>query len=234
MMAARAILRAGASAATALVLGWSGLAMMNDGPSTDPSAQHSPTRRVSVRLLGPAEVITGIDVPKGLVNQGDTYLRVEEPADVTVQLPGGRTIRQRVKSISVNVNHGVVVDIHLLPLPKSVPYREAIAELRRLLCAMGIEPDERMRKQMATWPDDSPGYSVGFYPLTYRTGVDLSESVAVEVVVRPADDGGWFLALTLAAAGDARRAVWDPAFKAAPEPSAEEKGKEPDQKPSRK
>jgi len=127
---------------------------------------------VAVRLLGPAEAITGMKVPKGLAQQGDTYLRVEEHTEVTLQLPGGKTVRMRVKYVSINVNHGVVVDIHLLPLPTSVPYREAVAEIRRLMREMGIEPDEPMRKQLATWPDDSG-------PVSYKAGMWFSESAGL-------------------------------------------------------
>jgi hypothetical protein len=103
-----------------------------------------------------------------------------------------------------------------------------VAEVRRCIQALEITPDERMRKQMATWPDVSDSF-------IYRTGVHLSESVKFEVVVRPAGDGGYFLALTFAAAGDARRAVWDPSFKAATKTSKEdEKDRQTQQVPSGK
>ena len=218
-------------AAAAMILGWMGFATMNDEPPARPAASPAPPRQVTVRLLGPAEEITGIKVPKDLNKQGDTYLRAQEPADVTVRLPRDRGVQMRVKYVSVNVDHGVVVDIHLLPLPKAVPFREAVAELRRLMRAMGVEPDERMRKQMAGWPDDLPTHPSGSNPdlpsPTYSTGVKLDDSVKFSVDVRPAADGGWFLAFMFSAIGDARRAVWDPNFKPASKPPAEEKGKGP-------
>lgn len=225
-------------AAAALMLGWMGFATMNEEPPAKPTAPPAPPRRVSVRLLGPAEEITGIKVPKGLARQGDTYLRAQEPADVTVRLPGDRVVQMRVKYVSVNVDHGVVVDIHLLPLPAAVSFREAVAELRRLMRAMHIEPDERMRKQMAVWPDDLPTPPPGSDPdlpsPTYSTGVKLDESIKSSVDVRPAADGGWFLAFMFSAIGDARRAVWDPNFKPASKPPAEEKGKGPNPDPKKK
>jgi hypothetical protein len=218
-------------AAAALMLGWMGFATMNEEPPAKPTAPPAPPRRVSVRLLGPAEEITGIKVPKGLARQGDTYLRAQEPADVTVRLPGDRVVQMRVKYASVNVDHGVVVDVHLLPLSKSVSFREAVEELRRLMRAMHIEPDERMRKQMAAWPDDLPTHPPGSNPdlpsASYRTEVKLSESIAFLVKVRPSDEGKYFLTLTFAVDGPARRAVWDPNFKPESKPPAEEKGKEP-------
>lgn len=212
MMVAKATLWVAVATMVGLILGWMGLSMTKDGPLTDSPPQMSPSRQVSVRLLGQVSGIAGIEVPKRLARQSDTYLHALEPANVTVHLPRERTVRVWSKLTSVDVDHGVVVDVHLLPLVKSLTYREAVAELRRCMRTMDIEPDELMRKQMATWPDDSPGYSVGFYPLTYSTGVNLSESVKFSVDVRPADDGGWFLALMFSAIGDARRAVWDPTF----------------------
>ena len=176
-------------AAAALMLGWMGFAMMNEEPPAAPVAP-PPPRQVAVRLLGPAEEITGLKVPKGLNKQGDTYLRTQEPADVTVRLAGDRVVQMRVKYVSVNVDHGVVVDVHLLPLSKSVSFREAVAELRRLMRAMDVEPDKLMRKQMAAWPDDLPTSSPGSNPdlpsPSYRTGVGITESVKFEVVERKA------------------------------------------------
>ena len=205
-----------AAAGAALVLGWVGLAMPDDGPPAGPAPRPSPPRRVAVRLLGPAEAITGIEAPKGVARRNGTYLHARDPADVTVRLPGGRAARVWSKLTSVHVDHGVVVDVDLLPLPEAVPFREAVAELRRLMREMGIEPDERMREQMAAWPDDS-GY------FTYRTGVNLSESVKFSVDVRPTpDDNKFYLALMFSAIGDAQRAVWDPSFKATSKPSADE------------
>ncbi len=226
MMTARTI----PGAVAALALGWMGFAIMNDEPPAKPVAPPSP-RRVAIRLLGPAVEITGIKVPNGLERQGDTYLRVQEPADVTVRLPGDRVVHMRVKYVSVNVNHGVVVDVHLLPLPVAVTFREAVAELHRLMRAMGVEPDERLRKQMAVWPDDLPTHPPGSNPdlpsPTYSAGMELDETVGLGVTMRPAPDGRFYLALTFAASVDARRPLWDPNFKPDPKPPTEEKGQEP-------
>ncbi len=222
------------SGAAALILGWMGFATVNDAPPEDPADKSSPPRQVTVRLLGPAKGITGTTVPGHiLAGKRPRFFQIAEPSLITVDLPNGNKMSLSVKSafintqVDVRTKTAVVVDVDLLPLPKSVPYRDAVAELRRLMRAMGVEPDEHMRKQMAGWPDDLPTHPPGSNPdlpsPSYRTGVGITESVKFEVVVRPAADGGWFLALTLAAAGDARRAVWDPNFK----PPAEEKGKEP-------
>ena|SRR5271157_5677943 len=228
MRTTSAALRAAAVAATILILGWVGRAMMDERSQDALVSQASPPQRVSVRLLGPAEEITGIQVPKGLADRSTTYLHTLTPADVIVHLPGDRTVRMWSKLTSVNVCHGVVVDVHLLPLPKSVTYREAIAELRRLMRDMGIRPDERMRKQMATWPDDSG-------PITYSTGMWLSKSIGLGASVRSDYDGGWFLALNFAAHANATQALWDPNFKAAQKPGDDGgRGKKADKRPGSK
>lgn len=214
-----------ASTGVVLVIGWTTMHMPHEQRSTELSAKPTSPDQISIRLLGAAESISGIEVPKGLPEAGDTYLRSQGPADVTVVLPEGQTIRQRAKYVSVDVDHGVVVDVHILPLPNNVPYRQALLDLRRLMSEMGIAPDALMREQMAIWPDDSPGISDGFRPLTYTTGVKINSNVKFSVDVRPAHDGGWFLALMFSAIGDARRSVWDPTFKAAPKPDERKKSR---------
>ena len=107
-----------------------------------------------------------------------------------------------------------------MPLPKGVPFRVAVAEVRRLMREMGIEPNEPMRKQLATWPDDSG-------PVAYRAGMWFSESAGLGAEVKPADGGGWFVVFTFAVHADASQVLWDPDFKPAPKPAPEGKqGKE--------
>jgi len=241
MTTAKAIL----GAAATLILGWVGFTTMSDEPPADPAARPSPPRRVSVRLLGLAEEITGIAVPAQiLAGQRPRFFQIDEPSVVVVTLPGDRTISLLVKTafvnteIDVKAKSAVVVDVDLLPLPKSVPYREAVAELRRLMRKMKIEPDEQMRKQMAAWPDDLPRRSPDFNPdlpfLTYSAGMWISEIVGLSAGVRPTPDGGWFVAFVFAVHADARRPLWDPNFKPKSRPRADEKDEESAQNSSRK
>jgi hypothetical protein len=176
-----------------LIFGFASLAMIY-GNYPPGLAQAPPLpRTVSIQLLGPAEAINGMEVPRGLANKGSTYLRIQERAKVSVRLPGDRTIRQEVNYVSVHIDHGVVVDVTLLPLVKSVPFRDAVAELRRLMQLMDIKPDERMRAEIASWPDES-GHFIS------RTRTELDEASVFEVYVRPVDtDGTFYLALTFAA-----------------------------------
>jgi len=214
--------------ATTLALGAAGVALMVDQTAPAPRP-----RRVAARLLGPAGEIAGVDVPGDLTGRNEVYLRVSEPADVTVTLPDGRKVRLLVKYVSLNVDRGVVVDVHLLPLMHSVPYKEAVAALRRCLEDLGVVPDARMRAMMAAWPDDAPGFDPVNQPGSYprkchaSTSTPVAEKTYLWAEVRPADDGGWFVAITLAADEDSRRALWDPTFRArAAPPSGGPAGKQ--------
>jgi len=190
-------------------------------------------RRVAVRLLGPASGITGIDVPAHiLAGRRPRFFQIEVPSVVAVTLPGGKVFSLPAKTafvtteVDVRTGIAVVVDVALLPLLKGVSYREAVAEVRRLMRDMGVEPDKRMRKRMATWPDDSG-------PVTYNAAMDISEDHGLSAELRPSPDDGWFVVFTFQAGLDARRALWDSTFKAATKPPADGgKGKETDHGPS--
>jgi hypothetical protein len=222
-MATKAILRA-AAATSALVFGWVGLAMMNDEPPAHPAARPAPPRRVSVRLLGPASAITGVAIPSHVLaaKRGSDFFQIDEPAVVALTLPDGKKVSLPVNMAFVTTHvdfktkSAVVVDVALLPLLKSVPYREAIAEMRRLMHEMGIEPDERMRTQMAKWPDDSG-------PIDYRAAMDINEDYGLSVDLRTAPYGGWFIVFTFEAGVDVRRSLWDSNFKFTRKPPPEER-----------
>lgn len=215
------------AAFSAAIMGYAvmGLAMHNDDSTRADGKSTATPGRLSIRLLGPASDIRGTKVPAHiLAGQRPRFFQIDEPRLVAVTLPGGKVISMRMKCGSVvtefdlRTKTAVVVDIELLPLPKSVPYREAFAELRRELAKMGIAPNERMRRRMATWPDDSPGASADFHPHSYRGTMELDDSHGLRVELRPAPDGGWFVVYAFEAGADARRAVWDPTYKAPAKP----------------
>src|SRR5262245_11326944 len=95
------------------------------GDTQKASAIAEDTERISVRLLGPAAEITGIEVPKDLQSLSDTYLRREHSSDITLRIPGESAVQMRVKYASINVDHGIVVDVHLLPQFEAAPFRNA-------------------------------------------------------------------------------------------------------------
>ena len=190
-----------------------GVARMSD----DPRPAEVPPRQVSVRLLGPAAEIAGIKVPDGVAEINAEYLRCDAPTDLTIELPDGKSMRAHLLYVSLHLRYGTVVDVHMLPLAESVPYKEAVAELSRWMGAMGIEPDDAMKEDVAAWPDDVPGARPGFYPHTYRAEMELSKDTLFLVKLRPANDGGWFLALNFAAGIEKRLAIQPPTANDQPE-----------------
>jgi hypothetical protein len=137
--------------------------------------------------------------------------RVSVPSDLILRLPNRPEIQVPVKYVSITTSYGVVTDVDLLPLDNSIPFREAVAELDRLMKRLKITPDQQMKDQMGTWPEDSPGFDPvkrpGFYPHTYEAGTWLTEDFGVGVRLKAADEGGWFFALTFAAQAPNREAV---------------------------
>jgi hypothetical protein len=187
---------------------------MNAPSIPRPQPAPAPHPSVHVTLLGRAADIKGVAVPDRVISgEGPQFFQIDEPSLVLVTLPGGKRVSFSAKTAFINTRFdikaktGIVVDVILLPLPKSVSFREAVAELRRLMQVTDIRPNEPMRKEIASWPDES-GHFI------YRAGMVLNESAALEVYVRPVDtDATFYLVLTFASGGDARRAIWDPYFK---------------------
>jgi len=190
-------------------------------------------RTVRVPLLGAASKVEGVAVPGSVATGRITSFQFKEPSILAVALPEGRVMTLPVKTAFININYGIVVDVDLLPLMHSVPYKEAVAALRRCLEDLGVVPDARMRAMMAAWPDDAPGFDPVNQPGSYprkchaSTSTPVAEKTYLWAEVRPADDGGWFVAITLAADEDSRRALWDPTFRArAAPPSGGPAGKQ--------
>ena len=191
--------------------------MLNTRPepkATLPSASPPPPKPVSVGLLEPATRISGVSVPRSVLDASlaTAFFDIDEPAIVSVGLPGGKTVSLPTRSTFITTegngqpNKAIVVDVALLPLSKAVPYRMAVAEAHRLLGVMAIKPDEAMRKQMAAWPDDSN-------PAKYWAGMWLSDRFGMAVELRSTIDNEWFLVISFNAGADERQALWDPNFK---------------------
>src|SRR5438132_9905821 len=81
-------------------------------------------RHVSIRILGPADEITGMQLPGGLETKSDSYFRVDGPTQVSLAIPDFPAVDVEVKYVSVNVDHGIAVDVHLLPQSEAVSFRQ--------------------------------------------------------------------------------------------------------------
>ena len=204
-----------AAVAAALVAAYGAVIGFRSGNIVTPSAARSrldaapPLPKVSITLLGRAAAISGVNVPTASItgDQPESF-QIGHPSLISLTVPGRKEFSLPVKTafvntmMDVNAKTGVVMDVDLLPLQESVPFGDAVAELRRLLLATEITPDVRMQKYLDNLPNDSSYF-------IYRTGVELNAAVKFMVALRPDGNGGWFLVLTFGAIGDASRAVWD-------------------------
>lgn len=182
-----------------------------DGSSPATGAPPAEPAPITITLLRPLSDIRGIEVPEAVASGRRTVFQIKRPSIISLALPDGREFSVAAKTVLVNAKGGVVVDVDVLPLAKSVPYKDAVAALHQLLGALKIEPDDRMKEKMnREWPDDAqpfdPVKRPGFYPHNYRTGMQLSDDASLMVKLRSAE-GGWFLVLTFHASGPKRRAL---------------------------
>ncbi len=214
-MPTKATLWATVALTATLVLGAGKLMMGDKGPEKAPLVPTTPLRRVSIWLFEPASRIKGVAVPSQVLGaaRGSNFFQINEPAIISVTLPGGKEVTLSTKTafitteVDVRSKTAFVVNVALLPLPKAVPYGEAVAEVHRLLREMGVEPDEAMRKQMTAWPGDSG-------PLKYGAGMWFSDRAGLGVELRSTIDNEWFAVFNLAVPAEATRSFWDPSFKA--------------------
>jgi hypothetical protein len=191
--------------------------------SSQKGAHQPPTVRVA--LFGAVAEVTGVEVPQAVADGRQPAFQVQDPSRLEVTLPDGSAKSLSVKTAIINTRDGTVVDIDLLPLMRSLPFKQAVRELHRCLGEMGITPDARMRRMLRGWPDDAPGLQSGISPHTYRAEMAVADDAVVLVKARPSADGGWFLVVTFATEGAKRRAVYNRRY--AP-PSTQPATKPPD------
>jgi hypothetical protein len=205
---------------------------MNPSAASSGPDSARPLPKVSITLLGRAADVMGVSVPTTSItgDQPESF-QIGHPSLISLTVPGRKEFSLPVKTAFVNTmmdvraKTGVVMDVDLVPLQQSVPFGDAVAELRRLMQAIKITPDAQMQKYLDNLPSDS-GHFV------YRTGVELGASVKFMVDIRPDGKGGWFLVLTFGAIGDASRAVWDTGTSVKSTPAVSEKGELSDRKSS--
>jgi hypothetical protein len=172
----------------------------------DPLSSSATARKITVNLAGPVDDVSGVYLPTNAVQRRSATLDVFGPTDLSINLASGKTLRLAARYVVIRANAGFVLDVYALPFNRPVPFAEAKAELLRNLDALGITPSERMKQQMAEWPEDAPGFKGKIYPPTYITRTPIGQDGdRVEILIRPHPDGGWFPQLIFEANKEARR-----------------------------
>ena len=151
--------------------------------------------QVSLRMLAPAEEITGMDLPRDLAKQKETRLLITRTTDVTVRLPRNKTFRQRVRAGEIYVRRGEVFKVYLTPHGLATSYRQIVAELVWISNANAIAPKGQVNQQIARWPPETDRS-------VRRASERLSDKLRFVIAMLPKDDGKWRPVFAFLAVGD--------------------------------
>src|SRR5215471_17589417 len=81
---------------------------------------------MEVWLNGPVEKVTGRPWPRGQDGQPLGMTTAEEPWEIVVNLPSGRTYRLRSIHTTLQQERGIVTVVSMLPLTDPVDFKTAI------------------------------------------------------------------------------------------------------------
>lgn len=159
----------------------------------------------SITLLGSVREITGMELHPALPELFLTSRDLLKPHRLTVRLPGEDPVSLDVQGMAFVSRYGVVRDVLIRRPMEPMSFREALADLRESIAALGIEPDESMRKSMAEWVE--AGAADNVEPTVHEARMDLSDAVAFRVRLGRDPHRGWYSLLIFSASDEAVRAA---------------------------
>ena len=166
--------------------------------------------RVTVPLLGSTRDIRGMDLPEGLHAERVGGAELLKPHSLTLRLPGGRPLTINARSMSVISLNGIVKSVYIRRPMEPMRFKEAVADLRRTMKSLGIEPDRQMTEQMNAWGENNPGREEGAVPNPdlYKTGVEFAPGICdLDIRVSPDTERGWYYLMMFATSAEACRAA---------------------------
>lgn len=179
-----------------------------DQGETEPELEESDhLPEVSVPLLGSFRDVEAIELRPTLPEIRLTARDLLRPHRLTLRLPDSRSAVLDVGAMTFLCHYGVIEDVYLRRPMKPVAYAEAVADLRRTMEAIGIAPDEAMKRQMAAWPEDAPGADEVAAPLSFEAETAVSDDVGLRVRIGPDPQGGWYSLLLFEATAEAKQAA---------------------------
>jgi hypothetical protein len=185
---------------------------------------------VTVPLLGSTRDIRGMDLPEGLHAERVGSADLLRPQILTIHLPDGRSLTLTARSLSLISLDGIVEGVYARRPMHPVRFKEAVADLRRTLEALKIEPDRQMAEQMAGWPEDTPGVGEGVDPYDFKAAHHsaFGSIGGIDIRVSPDPDRGWYYLIIFGASVEASKAAHEAAKAKTPlaKPSGAEGGKE--------
>jgi hypothetical protein len=157
---------------------------------------------VSVALLGSTSEV----VVKGLSKEDNArFLKggnLLEPHKLTISLPDGKFISLIARSVSLSgdlQDRKILTDIYVRRPLEPTMFGEAVADLRKTLGELGIEPEPMMKEHLSNWEKDASSMRdvPGVIRLAslFKTGTKAFDKVHLSVAVEPDPHGGWFYLL---------------------------------------
>ena len=186
-------------------------ATAEDGPASPPAGAEPAdgVRRVTATLLGPVSDVRGADWPVKADGTPDFMLTMRGAVEVAILLPDGRTARLTAADGAFLVQFNrVVTGVSFRPSAAPGTIREAVADARRVLAEIGVEPDESMNRDMARWDGYNPRSNIS----RLRTHKRLREDIFCYVELRPTlEPEGWYLRVSIEALPPSKPSATRPA-----------------------
>lgn len=176
---------------------------MNASNSSEPSnAVHAgDLPRVEVSLGASIREVHGMALSDRLGTEavgGADLLRAHQ---LTIRLADGRSLSMAARSVSLITLNGTLKSAYVRRPMTSLRFKEVVEDMRSTMTTLGLEPTERMAKQIATWGEQNPGREEGASPdaSLYKTGMELIPgSCVLDIRVKPDPEGGWYYLMIFA------------------------------------
>jgi hypothetical protein len=196
---------------------------MTESGSTQLAEEVNPSDlpRVTVPLLGSTADVRGMELPKRVHTESVDGADLLKPHLLTIRLSDGRELTVPVRSMSLITQDGVVIGIYARRPMHPGRFNEVVADLRRTMKSLGIEPDEKMAEQFASWGDDHPGREEGANPdpVLYKAAMFFEPEIAhFHVHVQPDPERGWFYLMNFGGIPKTSRAAQEAAKAAVRDP----------------
>ena len=146
-----------------------------------------PNDQIEISLGQDAARISGVSWSESDLMAWDMG-SLQKRADVTIRLPDGRTYRSPSEITSFTRNKGRIAGVILTPLRKLTTFEGAVAGVRGIAKALGVENDAKLRTRIREWETGKKGRRPG----VYSGGCDLGKEVWLYIEIREHPSGGGY------------------------------------------
>ena len=147
---------------------------------------------VIIPLLGSTRDVRGVDLPPSLHGPGVGGFDFLELCELTILVPGRRSIRLHARSLTITAMDGIVTFVTIRqPIEPLRRFKELVADLLRTLKEQGIDPDKGMEQDLEKWPAD-PQISGHLVPVAFASTAihtAFGELGSVDIKIYPGNEG---------------------------------------------